>query len=166
MKNAESESEVTPKWPGLEKVHVVTDEEIDCHNKYIDNLIAMEIKNEKREMLLYLDELLEMTEKEVIKDVYLKQPVPEEIVVRINNDEFVNGEVVEKYISMKFLNEQGQYSFRQTQSHFVEMYCGSVLYYKKFSVTNLSQMLFFENSKICCVQDNLQKHGGSWVSIS
>ena len=66
----------------------------------------------KREMLLYLDELLEMMEKEVIKDVDLKQPVPKEIVVRINNDEFVNGEVVEKYISMKFLNEQGQYSFR------------------------------------------------------
>ena len=79
--NIESESEVTPKWPGLEKVHVMTDEEIDCHNKYIDNLIAMEIKNEKRDMLLYLDELLEMMEKEVIKDVDLKQPVPEEIVV-------------------------------------------------------------------------------------
>ena len=110
--NAESESEVTPKWPGLEKVHVMTDEEIVCHNKYIDNLIAMEIENEKREMLLYLDELLEMTEKEVIKDVDLKQPVLKEIVVRINNDEFVNGEVVEKYISMKFLDEQGRYSFR------------------------------------------------------
>ena len=40
----------------------MTDEEIDCHNKYTDNLIAMEIKNEKREMLLYLDELLEMME--------------------------------------------------------------------------------------------------------
>ena len=32
--NAECESEVTPKWPGLEKAHVMTDEEIDCHNKY------------------------------------------------------------------------------------------------------------------------------------
>ena len=50
---------------------------------------------------------MEMMEKEVIKDVDLKQPVPEEIVVRINNDEFVNGEVLEKYISMKFLDEQG-----------------------------------------------------------
>ena len=69
----------------------------------------MEIENEKREMLLYLDELLEMTEKEVIKDVDLKQPVPEEIVVKINKDEFVNGEVLEKYISMKFLDEQGRY---------------------------------------------------------
>ena len=93
--NAECESEVTPKWPGLEKAHVMTDEEIDCHNKYIDTLIAMEIKNEKREMLLYLDELLEMTEKEVIKDVDLKQSVPEEIVVKINKDEFVSGKVLE-----------------------------------------------------------------------
>ena len=42
----------------------------------------------------------------------------------------------------------------------------SVLYYKTFSVTNPSQMSFFENSKIHCVQDNLQKHGASWVSIS
>ena len=52
-----------------------------------------------------------MTENDVIKDVDLKQPVPEEIVVRINNDEFVNGEMLEKYITMKFLNEQGRYSF-------------------------------------------------------
>ena len=44
--NAECESEVTPKWPGLEKAHVMTDEEIDCHNKYIDNPVAMEIENE------------------------------------------------------------------------------------------------------------------------
>ena len=72
-------------------------------------------------MLLYLDELLEMMEKEVIKDVELKQPVPKEIVVKINKDEFVNGEVLEKYISMKFLDEQGRYTFRQTQSHFVEI---------------------------------------------
>ena len=108
---AESETEVWRKWPGLETVHVLSPEEISSHNKYIDNLILMEIENEKREMLLYIDELLDMTANDVIKDVDLKEQVPEEIVVRINNDEFVNGEVLEKYINMKFMDEQGRYSF-------------------------------------------------------
>ena len=108
---ANCESQVAPKWLGLDTVHIMTEEGIDCHNKYIDNLISTEIENEKCEMLLYLDELLEMTEKELIKDTDLKQPVPEEIVVRIYNDEFVNGEVLEKYVSMKFSDEHGRYTF-------------------------------------------------------
>ena len=73
---ANCESQVAPKWPGLDTVHILTEEEIDCHNKYIDNLISTEIENEKCEMLLYL-----MTEKELIKDTDLKQLVPEEIVI-------------------------------------------------------------------------------------
>ena len=57
-RNADCESQVTLKWLGLENVHIMTEEEINSHNKYIDNLIAMEIENEKMEMLLYLDKLL------------------------------------------------------------------------------------------------------------
>ena len=118
---ANCESQVAPKWPGLDTVHVLTEEEIDCHNKYIDNLISTEIENEKCEMLLYLDELLEMSEKDLIKDTDLKQLVPEEIVIRIHNNEFVNAEVLEKYVSMKFSDEHKRYAFNHTQSHFMEI---------------------------------------------
>ena len=71
-------------------------------------------------MLMYIDELLDMTAKDIIKDIDLKEPVPEEIV-HIKDEEFVNGEVLVNYISMKFMDEEGRYSFSQTQSHFVEV---------------------------------------------
>ena len=45
--NAESESEVMPKWPGLEKVHAMTDEEIDCHNKYITSQLTSQLWRSK-----------------------------------------------------------------------------------------------------------------------
>ena len=94
-------------------------EEINSHNSYIDKLIATEIENEKREMLMYTDELLDMTAKDIIKDIDLKEPVSEEIVVCIKDEEFVSGEMLVNYISMKFMDEQGRYSFSRTQSHFV-----------------------------------------------
>ena len=99
----------------------MTQEEINSHNSYIDKFIATEIENEKREMLMYIDELLDMTAKDIIKDIDLKEPVPEEIVVCIKDEEFVNDEVLVNYISMKFMDEEGRYSFSQTQSHFVEV---------------------------------------------
>ena len=91
----------------MKSAHIMTQEEINSHKSYIDKLIATEIENEKREMLMYIDQLLDMT----AKDIDLKEPVPEEIVVCINDDEFVNGEVLVNYISMKFMDEQGRYSF-------------------------------------------------------
>ena len=96
-------------------------EEINSHNSYIDKLIATEIENEKREMLMYIDKLLDMTTKDIIKDIDLKELVPEEIVVCIKDEEFVTGEVLVNYISMKFMDEEGRYSFSQTQSHFIEV---------------------------------------------
>ena len=79
---------------GLKSAHIMMQEEINSHNSYIDKLIATEIENEKREMLMYIDELLDMTAKYIIKDIDLKEPVSEEIVVCIKDEEFVNGEML------------------------------------------------------------------------
>ena len=116
--NDDSENQVQRKWPGLKSAHIMMQEEINSHNSYIDKLVATEIENEKREMLMYIDKLLDMTAKDIIKDIDLNCCL---IVVCIKDDEFVNGEVLVNYISMKFMDEQGRYSFSQTQSHFVEI---------------------------------------------
>ena len=54
----------------------------------------------KNEILMYTDELLDMTAKDLIKEIDLKDPVPNEIVVHIKNEEYVHGDVAESYMSM------------------------------------------------------------------
>ena len=49
----------------------------------------------KNEILMYTDELLDMTGKDLIKEIDLKDPVPNEIVVHIKNEEYVHGDVAE-----------------------------------------------------------------------
>ena len=68
-KNAECESEVTPKWPGLPMQAACNDRciEIDCHNKYIDNLMCygdQQMKSRVDRLTDILMNLLEMTRKE------------------------------------------------------------------------------------------------------
>ena len=54
---------------------------------------------------MYTDELLDTMAKDLIKEIDLKDPVPNEIVVHIKNKEYVHGDVAESYMSM-YLSHQ------------------------------------------------------------
>ena len=61
----------------------------------------------KNEILMYTDELLDMTAKDLIKEIDLKDPAPNEIFFHIKNEEYVHGDVAESYMSMSmYLNHQ------------------------------------------------------------
>ena len=61
----------------------------------------------KNEILIYTDELLDIMAKDLIKEIDLKDPVPNEIVVHIKNEEYVHGDVAENYMSMSmYLSHQ------------------------------------------------------------
>ena len=49
---------------------------------------------------MYTDELLDITAKDLIKEIDLKDLVPNEIVVHIKDEEYVHEDVAERYISM------------------------------------------------------------------
>ena len=66
------------------------------------NLKAMEAEYIKQEILMYVDELLDMMAKDLIKETDLKDPVPDEIVVHIKDKECVHGDVAESSLIVTF----------------------------------------------------------------